>query len=220
MFDAKQEDRSALAVVCFPDSFWTDYVEKDGKLVAVDHAKWGKRGYANWETSSTVPRLVKSYKDAEARGDGTLTVWHALEPHYKRWKEGQEAQTEGYALEGWAGGITKGQIAACKAIHIYSVEDLSRATDDAVQRLGMGAMKLRDNAKAFVSSLNGEGAKLAKENAEMKETIADLQRQMDEDRKTLKDFLAKQGLPEPTMPSDVAGDLAAAKPDKKLKKAA
>jgi hypothetical protein len=220
MFDATQEDRSALAVVCFPDSFWTEHVEKDGKLVAIDHAKWGKRGYANWETSSTVSRLIKSFEDARVRNDGTLTVWHALEPHYKRWKEGQEAQTEGYALEGWAGGITKGQIAACKAIHIYSVEDLSRATDDAVQRLGMGAMKLRDNAKAFVASLNGDGAKLAKENAEMRDTIADLQRQMEEDRKSLRDFLAKQGLPEPVMPGDAAGETAAPKPDKKLKKAA
>ena len=205
MFDAKPEDRTALAVVVFPDSFWTDHIEQaDGTLKAVDRAKWGKRGYANHETSDTVARLIKSAADNRARPDPTLTVWDALEPHYKRWKEGQAAVTEGYALEGWAGGITKGQIAACKALNIYSVEDLSRVPDDVIQKLGMGAMKLRENAKAFVSSLNGDGAKLAKQNAEMKDEIADLKRQMEEDRAAMKEFMASNNLPVPDMPGDVA----------------
>ena len=61
MFDAKPEDRSALAVVVFSDSFWTEHVQMpDGKLRAVDYAKWGKRGYANHETADKVARLIKS----------------------------------------------------------------------------------------------------------------------------------------------------------------
>jgi hypothetical protein len=128
--DASPEDRSQLAVV--PFGFWTDHEERDGKLVPVDYAKWGKRGYANWESSDKVARLMKSAKDNRGRQDATLTVWDALEPHYKRWKEGQEAVTDGYALEGWAGGITKGQITACKALHIHSVEDLAGCPDDVV----------------------------------------------------------------------------------------
>ena len=205
MFDAKPEDRSALAVVVFPDSFWTEHVDDgNGKLRAVDFAKWGKRGYANHETADKVARLIKSAEENRSRPEPSVTVWDALEPHYKRWKAGQEAITDGYALEGWAGGITKGQIAACKAIHIYSVEDLAKATDPAVEKLGHGSIKLRENARAFVSSLNGEGAKLAKENAEMKAELAEVRRLMEEDRAAMKLFLAQQNLPSPEMPSDVA----------------
>ncbi len=92
MFDAKPEDRSALAVVVFPDSFWTEHVElPDGTLKSVDRAKWGKRGYANHETSEAVPRLIAAAKANRERPDPTLTVWDALEPHYKRWKEAGRA---------------------------------------------------------------------------------------------------------------------------------
>ena len=205
MFDAKPEDRSALAVVVFPDSFSTEHVEQpDGTLKAVDRARWGKKGLANFEASESVARLIASAKANRARPEPSVTVWDALEPHYKRWKEGQEMVTDGYALEGWAGGITKGQIAACKAVHIYSVEDLASAVDGTVEKLGMGARKLRDNAKAFVASLNGDGAKLAKENAEMRDRIANMEREQAEDRAALRDFLAKHDLPTPEMPSDVA----------------
>ncbi len=156
---------------------------------------------------------------ARNRPEPTLCVWDALEPHYKRWKEGQEKQTDGYALEGWAGGISAAQIQACKAIHIYSVEDLSLATDEAIQKLGMGALKLRETARAFVASLNGEGAKLAKENAEMKVEIERLTKEADDDRKAMREFMAKHQMQTPDMPADAAGELATAKPAK-VKKAA
>lgn len=219
MFDAKQEDRSALAVV--PFKFWTEHEEgPGGTLIAVDKASWGKRGYANWETSDKVSRLIKDATANRGRPDPTLTVWDALEPHYKRWKEGQEAITDGYALEGWAGGISAGQIAACKAIHIYSVEDLAKATDEAIQKLGMGALKLRDNARGFVASLNGEGARLAKENAEMKAEIDRLTKEAEDDRKAMREFMAKHGMETPQMPSDAAGELASEPAPKTRKRAA
>lgn len=206
MFDAKQEDRNLLAVV--PFKFWTDHVEQDGKLVPVDFASWGKRGYANWEMSDKVSRLRKSAEDAKKRPDAMPTTWDALEPHYDRWKKGQEAVAEGYALEGWAGGITKGQIAACKALHIHSVEDLAKAGDDVVQKLGMGAMKLRENARAFASSLNGDGAKLAKQNADLKDELATLRAELEADRAATREFMTKQGIQPREMPGDAAGELA------------
>ena len=55
-----------------------------------------------------------------------------------------------------------------------------------------------------MSSLNGEGAKLAKENAEMKAELAEVRRLMEEDRAAMKSFLAQQNLPSPEMPSDMA----------------
>jgi len=199
--DASPEDRANLAVV--PFGFWTDHEpQPDGTLKAVDHAKWGKRGYANWESSDKVSRLMKSAKDNRGRDDATLTVWDALEPHYKRWKEGQDAVTDGYALEGWAGGITKGQITACKALHIHSVEDLANSPDDVAQKLGMGAIKLRDTARAFVATLKSGTPQLAAENAELKARIEQMAKEQEEDRKAMKEFMASHSLQTPDMPED------------------
>lgn len=217
MFDAKQEDRNDLAVV--PFKFWVDHAENGaGVLEAVHWASWGKRGYANWEKSEKVTRLIRDAKAMRERPDAQPCVWDALEPHYNRWKEGLAAVTDGYPLEAWAGGISAGQIAACKAIHVYSVEDLSKVTDEGIQKLGQDGPKLRDNAKAFVASLNGEGAKLAKENAQLKEDIAQLRKEMEEDRASMREFLAKQGIEEQPMPADAAGETAS--PRKISKKAA
>ena len=204
MFDAKQEDRNDLAVV--PFKFWVDHVEnRDGALDAVHWASWGKRGYANWEKSEKVSRLVKDAKAMRGRPDAQPCVWDALEPHYTRWREGLDAVTDGYALEGWAGGITAGQIAKCKSIHVYSVEDLSRLTDENIHKLGPDGPKLRATAAAFVASLNGEGAKLAKENATMRAELERLRAEQEEDRKAMRDFMAKHEIEPPQMPADAAG---------------
>lgn len=206
MFDAKQEDRSMLAVV--PFGFWTDHIPRpDGTLEAVDYAKWGKKGYANWESSDRVSRLQKSAEDARKRPEHTLTVWDALEAHYKRWKEGQEAVTDGYALEGWVG-ITKGQIAACKTLHLLSVQDLAAASDDVIQRLGPGFMKLRETARAFEKTLNDGTAKIAAENAELKEELAELRKEQEADRKAMQAFMAEHGMQAPEKPGDAAGSTA------------
>lgn len=203
MFDAKQEDRNDLAVV--PFKFWVDHVENEsGGLDAVHWASWGKRGYANWEKSEKVARLVKDAKAMRGRPDAQPCVWDALEAHYNRWKDGLEAQTDGYALEGWAGGITAGQIAKCKSINVFSVEDLSRLTDENIHKLGPDGPKLRDNAKAFVASLNGEGAKLAKENATMKAELERLRAEQEEDRKAMREFMAKHDVTPPVMPEEIA----------------
>jgi len=220
ILDAKPEDRSNLAVV--PFGFWTEH-ELDpvsGKLVAVDYAKWGKTGYANWESSDKVSRLQKNHKAAHARPEGGLTVWDALDAHYKRWKEGQEAVTDGFALEGWAGGISKGQITACKALHIYSVEDLARATDDVVNKLGMGAMKLRESARAFVKTLESGTPQLAAENAELKDQLDQLRKEQDADRKAMQEFMAANKLQVPDMPGDVGAGTEAAQTRTQKKKAA
>jgi hypothetical protein len=207
MFDATQEDRNDLAVV--PFKFWVDHVENGaGVLEAVHWASWGKRGYANWEKSEKVTRLIKDAKAMRERADAQPCVWDALEPHYKRWKDGLEAVTDGYPLEGWAGGISAGQISACKAIHVYSVEDLSKVTDEGIQKLGQDGPKLRETARAFVASLNGEGAKLAKENAKLKAQVEQLFREQEEDRAAMREFMAKHELEAPQKPGDAAGSTA------------
>ena len=207
MFDAKQEDRNDLAVV--PFKFWVDHVENEaGSLDAIHWASWGKRGYANWEKSEKVVRLLKDAKAMRGRPDAQPCVWDALEPHYTRWKDGLEAVTDGYALEGWAGGISVGQIAKCKSINVFSVEDLSKLTDENIHKLGPDGPKLRATAAAFVGSLNGEGAKLAKENARLAGEVERLTKEAEEDRKAMREFMAKNQIEPPQMPADMAGEFA------------
>ncbi len=84
----------------------------------------------------------------------------------------------------------------------------------------MGSVRLRENARAFVASLNGDGAKIAKENAAMKEEIAELKRQMDEDRELSKALLAKLNLPDIDKPGDMATLSEAPEPKPTRRKAA
>ena len=87
---------------------------------------------------------------------------------------------------------------------MFSVEDLARVTDENIHKLGPDGPKLRDNAKAFVASLNGEGAKLAKENATMKAELERLRAEQEEDRKAMREFMAKHDVAPPVMPEEVA----------------
>lgn len=70
---------------------------------------------------------------------------------YEAFKEGREAPLNGIDLKNWPG-ITPAQVKMCLAANIRTVEDLARADADAIRRIGMGAVALKDKAASYMQS--------------------------------------------------------------------
>lgn len=78
-------------------------------------------------------------------------VYEALLPAYEYWQKGEELPDGGTALSSWSG-VTAGQIARLKEMHIRSVEDLSKMNDAAAQRFGTGAVGLKKASIEWLDS--------------------------------------------------------------------
>lgn len=95
------------------------------------------------------------------------------------WKLGEEIPLHGIPIKGW-GVISPAQQENLTRINILTVEDLAAVNDEGIRRIGMGAMELRDKAKAWLMQLNDKGpltqkiAALESENRQLTGTIAGL----------------------------------------------
>jgi hypothetical protein len=69
---------------------------------------------------------------------------------WERWQKGQEEPMTGTPLERWPQ-MTPEMVANLKGLNFRTVEDVAAAADFAVQKIGMGGYKLRDDARKFLS---------------------------------------------------------------------
>lgn len=107
-----------------------------------------------------------------------------IETSYEKWKKGEDMDVEGIPLKNWPA-ISPGQLRSCLDMHLQTVEALSHASDDAIERLGMGGYNLRQRARDFLESsisgsmkLSGELAALRSENKAKEERVASLEGQL------------------------------------------
>ena len=104
---------------------------------------------------------------------------------YALWKNGQEIPLDGTPIRGW-GVISPAQQETLTRMMILTVEDLSRANDDALRKIGMGAVELRNKARAWLAQVNDKGpatlqiANLQKENEILSSSVSALQKQVEE----------------------------------------
>lgn len=91
-----------------------------------------------------------------------------FEQAYKMWKEGQEIPLNGTSLVTWPV-ATPAEIKTLLAINVRTVEDLAAANAETLQRIGMGAMTLKQRATDWLKNAEGPG----KLNAEMAALRAD-----------------------------------------------
>lgn len=75
---------------------------------------------------------------------------------YRAWQNGQEVPAHGVPIKGW-GVISPGQQETLIHANIRTVEDLAAVNDEGMRRIGMGAMDLRNKAKAWLAQLNDKG---------------------------------------------------------------
>jgi hypothetical protein len=71
---------------------------------------------------------------------------------YKRFKEGLEMSHEGTPLELWPPMKSKAQVLWLKSLDIHTVEQMAQVSDFNLGKLGIGALGLRQLAKAYLDS--------------------------------------------------------------------
>ena len=91
----------------------------------------------------------------------------------------EEPEVEGMPVESWAQ-IDKAQSDTLKANHIFSVEQLSKVSDQDIGGLGMGMLDLKKKAKIWVDSQDGsvDVQKLAAKNRRQSKKISDLEKKV------------------------------------------
>jgi cell division protein FtsB len=143
------------------------------------------------------------YVRIQTPGDRNNVLEVKATDHYKQkfsreWRAFQENQTEpvsGTLLKEWPQ-ITKSQVKEAEHFGIKTVEQLASVNDNALQRLGMGWMALRNSARTYLELASGTAAQNAQaaENDRLRGEIEALKAQfqsMADDR----DEPAKRGRP-------------------------
>lgn len=135
-------------------------------------------------------------------GDNGNVVERRVKPSDKiRWPRQWEAYQkmeefvpDGTLLETWPL-LTRGQIEDLKYQNIFTVEQLAEVSDEALSRLGLGARRMREHARAFIeTSKTGKvPAKIVEENERLKNQIQLLTSQMAQLTAKLEIFAVKAG---------------------------
>ena len=178
---AYERERPNIAVL----RFWTEYEDvpgKPGEPREVHMVEWVKKGTNGATTCEKVARALKS--DA---------MREIIDPAYKAWLKGQEEPTEGTPLSAWPG-VNPAQADRLKALYLRTVEDVAGMNDADMTRVGMGALALRDKARAFVAAKK-DMAPLAEAVAKKDAEIADLRAQVAELIENMDKLAAANNMP-------------------------
>lgn len=87
----------------------------------------------------------------------------------------QEPPLLGTSVKNWPA-ITQSQVKQILGANIKSIEDLATANEQSLSRIGMGGRALKEKALSWLESANN-GAKVATDNANMKQRIEELEAQ-------------------------------------------
>lgn len=160
---AKQREEADRLPFIAVQEFRIDYQpQPDGTQKPIEWVAWAKKGVQNPSImEEKIDRLKKSPENP---------IWQVIEPHYKRWKEGQSSPVEGTPLAAWPG-ATPQLVKALEPANIRSVEDLARMEDSAIMRIGIPG--LRDKQKYARAYLEAQisTASVASENLKLRELV-------------------------------------------------
>jgi hypothetical protein len=153
--------------------FYIDYVENKS-----ESRKAGKKVYDEIE-------MVEIRKPGERN---TIPVVPVTDAHRARWPEQYERfrrgedqhVVEGTPIEKW-GALNPAQTKLFKENDILSVDQLAALPDGALKVVGMGAVRLRREAKEFVEIRDGHAntVALTEQNAYLTEQVAELTEKVD-----------------------------------------
>lgn len=135
--------------------------------VNADHVELVQKELPKVETDDGV---VLREKDLITVTDGPIKRFPLAWDAFLR---GEDLRPEGTPIEECED-IPKERIAALKASHIKTVEELSALPDRSLQRIGMDARALQRAAQKWLEA-NDEQAKMAEEFKAMKEKVAELE---------------------------------------------
>ena len=103
-----------------------------------------------------------------------------IEKGYELWKKGEELPVEGTPLKQWAA-LSPAMLQNFIAHHVYTIEQLAAASDEAINPVGMGARIFRNQAQDWVKlNKEGENGKVLEELKQMRADNVRLQQQVGE----------------------------------------
>ena len=109
-----------------------------------------------------------------------LRYWKRV---YENFKEGLEPPVNGTSIKEW-NILSPAQCTNLLAAGCRTIEDMAQANDEALRRIGMGAVDLKNKAKAYLQAAKDHGpltmqvSSLQKENEQLKGTIESMQEQI------------------------------------------
>lgn len=95
---------------------------------------------------------------------------------YEAWKKNEELPVEGTAIKGWQV-ISPAQQANILAANVRTVEDLAQASGEALGRIGMGGIELKQKAEAWLKASKDVGV-VVQANAALTARCANLEAQV------------------------------------------
>jgi hypothetical protein len=190
------DDGTSRAPMIYPLRFWVDYRNMpDGSTKEIEMVEWQRRGTQNQETNQEkISRLIKL-----SPAGNPCPEWQILQPYYDKWKKGQEMPVNGTPLGAWPH-ATQDMIAALVRYNIKTVEDIAELEDQAIARVSFpGFRRHVELARAFLKNKNDRDGLVheltqkdqvigvlqtevedqAKEIAQMKDMLTNLQRGID-----------------------------------------
>jgi hypothetical protein len=200
MKELRQEELNARfePAAIIVEKIWEDYVsdpQRPGEMKAVEKVLWAKKGQ-HFVTGQKTPMRI-----SQARQDPA--IWAVVGPAYEAWKANKDAPLNGMPLEQWPG-IRREFVEQLKQINIRSVEDLAGMNDAACDRFGIGAVKLRQDAKAFVEAKKGASVVQA-ELVSRDQKIAEQADELRETKEMLKQMQAQLAAMQDRQPTRGAG---------------
>lgn len=104
---------------------------------------------------------------------------------YDAWTKGLEVPLSGVPIKGW-GVISPAQQEMLIRLGILTVEDMAQVNSEGLQRIGMGAVEIKNKAAAWLAQLNDKGAltirtaALETENSNLKSQLTTLAEQFEQ----------------------------------------
>ena len=118
--------------------------------------------------------------NADAANGRIPDTWiHDWRKMYEMYQKGQDIPLNGTPIRGW-GVISPAQQETLTRMHILTVEDLAGVNAEGINRIGMGAVDLKNRAQAWLAQLNDSGkvtlevAALKNENDVLKKSVENL----------------------------------------------
>lgn len=115
---------------------------------------------------------------------------------YEAWRKGVDAPEDGTPIRGWPP-VSPAQIDMCIRANLRTVEALAQASEQSLQRLGIGARALQTKARAWLESARDHGV-VAEEVAALKtqmEAMAERNRELQEALDEMRAAKPRRGRP-------------------------
>jgi hypothetical protein len=164
------EDKNRSAIAGY-------YVAMDVDFVHVTPS--GTKDVMKWK----VPQWFDNMKRDVGMGRMPQEWVDNYKKQYDAWKNGQELPLNGTPIKAW-GVISPAQQETLIQLRVLTVEDLASLTDEGIRRIGMGAVDLKNKAKAWLAQMGDKGpltmemAALKQENAILRGSVETLEKQV------------------------------------------